>query len=128
MAAKPPRPTEGELSILRVLWGRGSGTVREVHETLNAVKPTGYTTVLKLMQIMAEKGLVMRDESVRPQVYRPRQSQEQTQRRLVDDLLQKAFGGSVRTMVLQALSHKQSTPQELKEIEKFLDRLEGGGK
>jgi len=128
MAAKPPRPTEGELSILRVLWARESATVREVHQVLNASKPTGYTTVLKLMQIMTEKGSVTRDESVRPQVYRARQSQEQTQRRLVDDLLQRAFGGSVRTMVLQALSHKQSTPQELQEIERFLDRLEGSGK
>ena len=128
MASKPPRPTDGELNILRVLWDQGSGSVRDVQKALDAIKPTGYTTVLKLMQIMTEKGLVSRDESVRPQIYKARQSQEQTQQRLVSDLLQKAFGGSVRTMVLQALASKKSSPAELQEIEKLLDRLEKGSK
>jgi predicted transcriptional regulator len=128
MANKPPRPTDGELNILRVLWDRGSGSVREVQQALDAIKPTGYTTVLKLMQIMTEKGLVTRDESVRPQIYKARQSREQTQQRLVSDLLQRAFGGSVRSMVLQALASKKSSPAELQEIEQLLDRLERGSK
>jgi predicted transcriptional regulator len=128
MPAKPPRPTEGELSILRVLWEGGPATVREIVHTLNLTKPTGYTTALKLLQIMTEKGLVERDESVRPQIYRPAHSQEQTQRQLVRDLLQRAFGGSVRTLVLQALAEKRSTPEELAAMEKLLDRFEGGKK
>jgi BlaI family transcriptional regulator, penicillinase repressor len=128
MASKLPRPTDGELNILRVLWDLGAGSVRDVQKALDAIKPTGYTTVLKLMQIMTEKGLVSRDESVRPQIYKARQTQEQTQQRLVSDLLQKAFGGSVRSMVLQALASKKSSPAELQEIEELLDRLEGGSK
>jgi BlaI family transcriptional regulator, penicillinase repressor len=128
MAFRPPRPTDGELNILRVLWDLGSGSVRDVQQALDAIKPTGYTTVLKLMQIMTEKGLVSRDESVRPQIYKARQSQEQTQQRLVSDLMQRAFGGSVRSMVLQALASKKSSPAELQEIEKLLDRLERGSK
>jgi len=126
MAIKPPRPTDGELNILRVLWERGSGSVRDVQKALDAIKPTGYTTVLKLMQIMTEKGLVTRDESVRPQIYKARQPQEQTQQRLVSDLLQRAFGGSVRSMVLQALASKRASPEELQEIEQLLDRVERG--
>jgi BlaI family transcriptional regulator, penicillinase repressor len=128
MASKPPRPTDGELNILRVLWNQGSGSVRDVQKALDAIKPTGYTTVLKLMQIMTEKGLVMRDETVRPQIYKARQSQAQTQQSLVNDLLQRAFGGSVRSMVLQALASKKSSPAELQEIDKLLDRLERGSK
>jgi BlaI family transcriptional regulator, penicillinase repressor len=128
MASKPPRPTDGELNILRVLWNQGSGSVRDVQKALDAIKPTGYTTVLKLMQIMTEKGLVIRDETVRPQIYKARQSQAQTQQSLVNDLLQRAFGGSVRSMVLQALASKKSSPAELQEIDKLLDRLERGSK
>jgi BlaI family penicillinase repressor len=125
MPAKPPRPTEGELAILRVLWEGGPATVREILNTLNQTKPTGYTTALKLLQIMTEKGLVERDEQVRPQVYRPSFPREQTQRQLVKDLLQRAFGGSVRALVLQALSTKKSSPEELAAIERLLDRIEG---
>jgi predicted transcriptional regulator len=125
MASKPPRPTEAELGILRVLWERGAQSVREVQRTLNESKPTGYTTVLKLLQIMTEKGLVERDETKRPQIYKPRYSQEDTQGQLLKDLLQRAFGGSVKALVLQALSTKQSTPEELEAIERLLDRLEG---
>jgi BlaI family transcriptional regulator, penicillinase repressor len=120
---KPPRPTEGELAILRVLWDGGPATVRQILAALNQTKPTGYTTALKLLQIMTEKGLVKRDESVKPQVYRPSYPQEQTQGQLVRDLLQRAFGGSVKALVLQALSTKKSSPEELAEIEKLLDRF-----
>ena len=125
MPSKQPRPTEAELGILRVLWERGAQSVREVQGVLNAVRPTGYTTVLKLLQIMHEKGLVERDESKRPQIYKARYSQQLTQRQLLADLLQRAFSGSVKTLVLQALSTKKSTPEELAEIEKLLDRMEG---
>ena len=128
MPVKPPRPTEGELAILRVLWEGGPATVREILHTLNATKPTGYTTALKLLQIMTEKGLVERDESVRPQIYRPSFPQEQTQRQLVRDLLNRAFGGSVKTLVLQALATRKSSPEELAAIEKLLDRMEGDKK
>jgi predicted transcriptional regulator len=126
MPTKPPRPTEAELTILRALWQLGPCSVREIHRTLNETKPTGYTTVLKMIQIMTEKGLVERDETVRPQIYRPRHSQEHTQRQLLRDLLQRAFGGSVRTLVMQALATKKSSPEELEAIEKLLDRFEGG--
>src|ERR1700693_1224045 len=125
MPSKPPRPTEGELAILRVLWEGGPATVREILRTLNETRPTGYHTALKLLQIMTEKGLVERDEQVRPQVYRPSCPREQTQRQLVRDLLQRAFGGSVRTLVLQALAEKKSSPEELAAMEKLLDRIEG---
>src|SRR5215831_8151954 len=128
MASKPPRPTDGELAILQVLWEGGPRSVREIQKVLNEGKPTGYTTVLKLIQIMTEKGLVDRDESVRPQIYRARYSQEQTQRHLVRDLLDRAFGGSVKALVMQALASKKSSAKEIEEIEKLLDRIEGGSK
>src|SRR5262250_3573012 len=116
MATKQIRPTKLELAILKVLWEAGPRSVREIQTILNESKPTGYTTVLKLLQIMTEKGLVERDESCRPQIYRPRYSQQQTQRQLLRDLLQRAFGGSVRALVLQALSSKKSRPEELEAI------------
>jgi BlaI family penicillinase repressor len=125
---KQRRPTEGELAILRVLWNQGPLTVRDIQKTLNAEKPTGYTTVLKLLQIMTEKDLVSRDEQVRPQVYRARHSQEQTQRQLLKDLVHRAFDGSVKALVLQALSTRKSSPEELQAIEELLDRMEGGAK
>jgi len=128
MASKPRRPTEAELGILRVLWEGGPLTVRDIQKVMNDARPTGYTTVLKLLQIMTEKGLVERDESVRPQIYRARYSQEQTQRQLVRDLLHRAFGGSVKALVLQALATRKSSVAELEAIEKLLDRLEGEGK
>jgi predicted transcriptional regulator len=128
MSSRQRRPTEAELSILRVLWESGPGSVRDIQRILNAIRPTGYTTVLKTMQIMTEKALVTRDESVRPQIYRAHYSQEQTQRQLLRDLLQRAFGGSVKTLVLQALSTRKSSAAELEEIEKLLDRIEGGEK
>ena|SRR5579863_7340034 len=128
MASTPPRPTEAELAILAVIWDGGPQSVRDVHRVLNQSKPTGYTTVLKMLQIMTEKGLVERDESVRPQIYRPRLSQVQTQRQLVRDLMQRAFGGSVKALVLQALAGKKSTPEELEAMEELLERFEGGTK
>jgi BlaI family penicillinase repressor len=128
MASKPPRPTDAELSILNVLWEAGPHSVRDIQHILNREKPTGYTTVLKLLQIMTEKGLVDRDETVRPQIYRARYSRTHTQRRLLTDLLHRAFDGSVRELVLQALATKKSTPEELEAIEKLLDRFEGESK
>src|SRR5215468_8569264 len=113
MATKPIRPTKLELAILKVLWEAGPRSVREIQGIFNESKPTGYTTVLKLLQIMTEKGLVARDETCRPQIYRARYSREQTQRQLLRDLLQRAFGGSVRTLVLQALETRKSSPHEL---------------
>src|SRR5262247_3934128 len=105
-----PLPTDSELEILRVLWERGPSTVRQVYEKLKPAKPVGYTTVLKLMQIMAEKGLVRRNEEQRTHVYEARVPQESTQRQLVGDLLDRAFGGSAMNMVMQALSAKRATP------------------
>jgi BlaI family transcriptional regulator, penicillinase repressor len=128
MASKPPRPTEAELNILQVLWQSGPRSVRAIQQMLNKTKPTGYTTVLKMLQIMTEKGLVDRDETVRPQIYRARYSQENTQRRMLGDLVQRVFGGSVKALVLQALATKKSSPEELEAIEKLLDRMEGRGK
>lgn len=116
------------MGILRVLWEGGPRSVRDIQRILNDARPTGYTTVLKLMQIMTEKGLVERDESQRPQIYRARYSQEQTQRQLLRDLVDRAFGGSVKELVLQALATKRSSPEELEEIEKLLDRFEGDKK
>ena len=125
MTSKRRRPTEAELGILGVLWEGGPRSVRDIQRILNESRPTGYPTVLKLMQIMTEKGLVERDESQRPQIYRSRYSQEQTQRQLLRDLLDRAFGGSVKELVLQALATKRSSPEELETIEKLLDRFEG---
>jgi predicted transcriptional regulator len=126
--APVPRPTPAELEILRVLWERGPSTVRDVHDALNADRTTGYTTVLKLLQIMTEKGLVSRDESVRAHVYAPRVPQAQTQRQLVRDLLDRAFGGSAMKLVLHALSAKKASPEEISHIRRMLDEMEGGGK
>lgn len=128
MAKKPPRPTDAELAILRVLWDRGPSTVRQVHEVLTAERPGGYTTVLKLLQIMTEKGLVERDESSRTHVYVPRYSQEHTQRQLVGDLMDRAFGGSSTKLVMQALATRKATPEELSEIRRLLEQREGGTK
>ena len=118
------RPTDGELPILEVLWARGSATVREVFNELSSRREVGYTTVLKLMQIMAEKGLVERDESVRPQVYRPLATRKQTQRQAMSDLVERLFGGSPGKLVLQALSSERATGEELEKIRQLLDRLE----
>jgi BlaI family transcriptional regulator, penicillinase repressor len=120
------RPTDAELAILRVLWRRGPSTVRQVHEELSQDRETGYTTVLKLMQIMNEKGLVERDETERTHGYRTRLTQEQTQQQLVNDLLEKAFGGSASELVMQALAAKPASADELAQIRRLLDELEKG--
>ena len=125
MAAKPPRPTEAELNILQVLWQGGPRSVRAIQHVLNEVKPTGYTTVLKMLQIMTEKGLVDRDESVRPQIYRAKSSRAQTQRQLLGDLIPRAYGGSVKALVLQALGTSRTPAKTLDAIEKLLDDAEG---
>ena len=122
------RPTDAELAILRVLWSRGPSTVRQVHEALSRDRETGYTTVLELMQIMTEKGLVERDESERTHVYQARFTQEATQQRLVSDLLDKAFGGSASQLVMRALAAKPASADELAQIRRLLDELEGGEK
>jgi BlaI family transcriptional regulator, penicillinase repressor len=120
-----PRPTDAELAILRVLWERGPSTVRDVHEILSSTQATGYTTVLKLMQIMTDKGLVVRDESQRAHVYEATHSEQKTQRQIVADLVRRAFGGSPAKLVMQALSGRKASAAELNEIRELLDRLEG---
>ncbi len=119
-----PRPTDAELTILSVLWQRGACTVREVHDSLSESKSSGYTTTLMLMQIMVEKGLVERDEAERAHVYRARLPQEQTQRQLLGDLLERAFDGSAATLVMQALSTKKASKRELEQIRSLLDEHE----
>jgi predicted transcriptional regulator len=116
-----PRPTDAELAILRVLWERGPSTVRQVHDVLSQERPTAYTTALKLLQIMTEKGLVRRDDTDRTHIYHPRLSEEQTQRQLVRDLLDRAFGGSASKLVMQALAARRATPEELGEIRKLIE-------
>ena len=125
---KLPKPTEAELAILSVLWQRGPSTVRHVHEALNEIKKSGYTTVLKFMQIMHEKGLVTRDEKPYAHVYQARLPQEQAQRTMVADLLDRAFEGSMSRLVMQALSSRKATAEDLSEIRKVLKEYERGTK
>jgi predicted transcriptional regulator len=125
---QPPRPTDAELAILRVLWDRGRSTVRDVHDELNRHAATGYTTVLKLLQIMTEKGLVVRDEAQRAHIYEARYSEQKTQRQLLSDLADRAFGGSATKLVMQALSGRKANAEELSAIRNLLDRLEGDSK
>src|SRR5437667_12559509 len=120
---QPPRPTDAELAILRVLWDRGPSTVRDVHDDLNRHATTGYTTVLKLLQIMTEKGLVVRDESQRAHIYESRFSEQKTQRQLLSDLVDRAFGGSATKLVLQALSGRKASTEELTAIRELLNQL-----
>ena len=128
MPVNKVKPTKLELTILRAMWQHGPGTVREIQDTLNETRPTGYTTVLKMLQIMTEKGLVDRDESVRPQVFRARYSEEKTQQHLLKDLIQRAFNGSVKSLVMQALATKKASGKDLDTIEKLLEKFEGGDK
>lgn len=122
---KPQLPTNGELSILQVLWENGPCTVREVQEQLDKSRPTGYTTVLKLLQIMTDKGLVRRDESQRTHVYASRLSQEQTQRQLLRDLMDRAFEGSAGNLVMRALAEDLTTEDELSKVRRLLAEREG---
>lgn len=125
MGDKPtPRPTDAELAILSVLWERGPSTVREVHDALSPTHDSGYTTVLKLMQIMTDKGLVDRDESQRAHVYSSRHGEQRTQRQLLGDLMQRAFGGSPAKLVMQALSTTKASAEDLTAIRNMLDQME----
>src|SRR3954467_2268729 len=119
--AAAPRPTDAELAILRILWERGPSTVRQVHDILGLERQAAYTTALKLLQIMTEKGLVERDESDRTHVYRARLSEETTQRQLVRDLVDRAFGGSASKLVMQALASRRASAEELKSIRNAID-------
>ena len=119
--ASLPRPTDAELAILRILWDRGPSTVRQVHDVLARDRQAAYTTALKLLQIMTEKGLVDRDERDRTHIYHARLGEEQTQRQLVRDLVDRAFGGSAMKLVMQALASRRASPEELRDIRKAID-------
>lgn len=117
------KPTESELEILQVLWDRGLASVREVHEELSKTKEAGYTTTLKLMQIMHEKGLVKRDDSVKTHIYQPAVSKEKTQKHLLGKMINTLFGGSTTQLVMQALGNHKASADELDEIQKLLNNL-----
>jgi BlaI family transcriptional regulator, penicillinase repressor len=122
--ASPQKPTAAELQILQVLWERGPCTVRGVHDALKEEKALGYTTVLKLMQIMTTKGLVRRDENQRAHVYQAQQPAEKTKRQFAADMLQRVFDGSARELMLHALASQRSTRQEIEELRNLLDEHE----
>ncbi len=117
------KPTESELEILRILWERNTASVREVHEELSKTKEAGYTTTLKLMQIMHEKGLVGRDDSVKSHIYHPEVSREKTQKHLIGKMITTLFGGSSTELVLHALGNHKASPEELDEIQRLLNNL-----
>ena len=118
------KPTVSEIKILDVIWALKSATVREVYNKFSEFEKVGYTTVLKFMQIMTDKGFLEKDDTVRPQIYKPAVPQKETQRSLVRDLLERAFGGSAGSLVIQALSMKNTTREELHEIRELIDQLE----
>lgn len=120
-----PSPTPVELAILQALWASGPSTVRQIHNALKAERDTGYSTTLKMVQVMTEKGLLLKDESVRPQVYRTAQPQERTQLKLLDELIQRAFGGSAADLVMRAASAKRISPRELAEIKRLIEQAKG---
>lgn len=124
MREDPPKPTDAELEILCVLWSRGPSTVRDVHEVIAGRKPTQYTTVLKQLQVMSEKGLVRRDEAQRSHVYRAARPREWTQRQLAGDLIQRAFEGSANELLLGALSSQRASKRDLAELRRMLDEYE----
>src|ERR1700683_4482737 len=119
-----PRPTDAELEILTVLWSRGPTTVREVHETIAGRRPTQYTTVLKQLQVMAEKGLVRRDENQRAHIYEAARPREWTQKQLAVDMLHRAFNGSAKALMVGALASRKASKQELAELRELLDEYE----
>ena len=121
MTDRTPIPSNAELEILRVLWKQGPSTVRSVHDALKRERDVGYTTILKIMQVMAEKRLVTRDESERSHVYAPAVEEKSVKRRLVSELLEKAFDGSAAQLVMQALSDKRASAEDLKQIRKLLN-------
>ena len=118
--ARAPKPTDAELAILRVLWARGPSTVREVHDHMAAARSVTYTTTLKTLQVMTAKGLTLREDHRGQHIYRPGQAEEDTQRRLVADLVDRAFGGSTSKLVVQALASRRASPRDLREIRKLL--------
>jgi BlaI family penicillinase repressor len=120
------QPTEVELQILRILWGQAPSTARQIHNQLAEVRDTNYSTTVKMLSVMLDKGLVRRDETVRPQVFRSAATQQRTQQRMLKDLIQKAYDGSAGSLVLQALASQKASPQELAEIRRLLNELEGG--
>ena len=122
------QPTEVELLILNVLWERGPSSVSQIHESLKPYRKTGLSTTLKMVQVMTEKGLLVKDDSSRPQIFRPAMSQEKAQTGLVDDLLQRAFGGAVDKLVLTALESKNISKDELDQIKNLIEKFEGSGK
>jgi BlaI family transcriptional regulator, penicillinase repressor len=124
--ASTPVPTNAELEILRILWRDGPQTVRAVHDTLRARRDIGYTTALKTLQVMAEKGLVTRDDAERAHVYAAAVPEAAVKRRLVADLLDRAFDGSAAGLVMQALSAKRASPEEIREIRRLLDSMRRG--
>jgi len=120
--SKTAAPTTAELAILRVLWSRGPSTVRQIHNIMREERDIGYSTTLKMVQIMAEKGLLLKDGSVRPQVFTPAHAEARTQLQLIDELIQRAFGGSASKLVLRAAAAKRITPEELAEIKKLIEQ------
>ena len=121
--SKVIKPTESELEILRVLWDNGTATVRDVHEALSVHKDSGYTTTLKLMQIMFEKGIVKRDDSSKTHIYRPNITRENTQQQFVGKMIHSLFNGSSTQLVMQALGNHAPNKEELEEIQQLLDNL-----
>ncbi|HXA06231.1 MAG TPA: BlaI/MecI/CopY family transcriptional regulator [Bryobacteraceae bacterium] len=126
MAADPPRPTDAELEILTVLWSTGPATVREIHSVISRRRPAQYSTVLKFMQIMSEKGLVRRDEKQRAHIYEATRPREWTQRQLAGDLLERGFAGSAKALLVGALSARKATKEELTEMRKLLNEYRKG--
>src|SRR5258708_37963541 len=123
MSVKYIKPTESELEILQVLWEKNLASVREVHEVLAVTKEVGYTTTLKLMQIMNEKGLVKRDDSFKTHIYQAAVSKEKTQKHLLGKMINTLFGGSSTELVIQALGNHKASPAELEEIQQLLNNL-----
>ncbi len=128
MAGEPPRPTDAELELLTVLWSIGPATVRDIYNVISRRRPAQYSTVLKFMQIMAEKGLVRRDETQRAHVYAAARSRERTQQQLAGDLLERAFSGSAKALLIGALSARKATKEELTQMRKLLDEYGKGKK
>ena len=122
------QPTEVELQILRILWEQGPSTARQIHNRLADDRDTNYSTTVKMLSVMLEKALVRRDDSVRPQVFRPAATQQRTQQRMLKDLIHKAYDGSAGSLVLQALASEKASPEELAEIRRLLNELEGAEK
>jgi BlaI family transcriptional regulator, penicillinase repressor len=120
------KPTEAELEILQVIWENGPSTVRQINDLLNTKRPVGYTTTLKLLQIMAQKNIVSVDKNQRTHIYDAHLKQEETQKRLVDQFLETAFSGSAKTLVMQVLGNKKPNKRELDEIKELISKLEGG--